>query len=179
MEDRSELETLEPGDGAEALRVDEQTEQRPGMDPDASSDTRIEPRFQEFREIPAPHEDTFWGKLKTTLRDGYHVAANKTDLYTRIGRKRIQIVGLKKRRERLLTQFGEMTYPNLTNDLWAQMPEDAGVKLLAEQIAQVDEEVNDLERAIAQLQEEQSKETDPEVAQAKQTESEVVQAEDK
>ncbi|NNE09856.1 MAG: hypothetical protein HKN20_14955 [Gemmatimonadetes bacterium] len=160
MEDRSEMQTVEPGDGPEALRVDENAEERPAGDEASSSDTRIEPRFQEFREIPAPREDTFWGKLKTTLRDGYHVAANKTDLYTRIGRKRLQIVGLKKRRERLMTQFGEMTYPNLTTELWDQMPEDAGVKLLAEQIAKVDEEVNDLERAIAELQEEASKETD-------------------
>lgn len=156
MEDRSELGTIEPDDGVDALRVDENAKEAVTVAGE-SSDTRIEPRFQQFREIPAPHEGTFWGKLKTTLRDGYHVAANKTDLYTRVGSKRIQIAGLKKRRERLMAQFGEMTYPNLETDLWEQMPEDSGVKLLAEQIAKVDGEVRDIERAIADLQDEQTK----------------------
>ena len=58
----------------------------------------------------SPTMDTLWDKVKQNLGEWYSAAYDKTDELARIGRKKIDIVGINREIEKHLSELGGRVY---------------------------------------------------------------------
>jgi len=53
---------------------------------------------------------SFWESVKIGFKDGIHVAAEKTEEITRVGRIKLDIIGLDRRIDSLYNELGKIVY---------------------------------------------------------------------
>jgi len=77
------------------------------------------------------------------IKEGITVVADKTDEYTKIGRLKVEILGVKRNIEKKFTELGGRVYHAVAVDKVANVGEDAQVKLLVSQIGNLEQKLND------------------------------------
>ena len=82
-----------------------------------------------------------WDKVRKGVVDGYHYAAEKTDMYSKIGNRRLHIVGINRKVDRAYSEMGERVYSLISGGRGVEILEDASIKELVERIRLADEEL--------------------------------------
>ncbi len=106
----------------------------------------------ESREVPLPSSDpTLWNKVTKGLKDSYVYAADKTDVYTRIGKRRLSIIGINRNIDRTFNEMGEKVYNLLAAGGGSTVESDLAVNELFEKIKQYEGELTAKEAEIEQI----------------------------
>lgn len=84
---------------------------------------------------------SLWENLKKGLLDGLQSATDRTSEYTKIGRIKIDILGLKKEIEEKLIELGGRVYHNITEKQIANCEGDLPIEQLIEQIKELEVEL--------------------------------------
>ncbi|MFH1679498.1 MAG: hypothetical protein ABIH26_02495 [Candidatus Eisenbacteria bacterium] len=99
-------------------------------------------------------EDSFWGKVRRGVVEGYQIAAEKTDVYARIASRKLHVVGITRRVERYHAEIGERVYGLITRDPETKVSEDSVVKELVARIRKAEEELTLKEAEIEEIRQE-------------------------
>lgn len=102
----------------------------------------------------SPTMDTLWDKVKQNLGEWYSAAYDKTDELARIGRKKIDIVGINREIEKHLSELGGRVYDMINKGKkGVAVTGDKGVvdiiartKELEEQLKLKEEEIESIRR---------------------------------
>jgi len=86
---------------------------------------------------------SLWENLKKGLLDGLHSASDKTSEYTKIGRIKIDVLGLKKEIEEKFIELGGRVYHNVAEENKKCIDDDLQIGQLILQIKELEKELND------------------------------------
>ena len=93
---------------------------------------------------------TFWINVKKRLQGGIQSATDKTSEYTKIGRIKIDILGIKKEIEERLIELGGRLYQLVSEEQSFEITKDKYLLQLIEQIKELEKELekydNELKR---------------------------------
>jgi len=104
------------------------------------------------REVPPPSSDpTLWTKVRDGLKEGYRYTADKTDIYARVGKRRLAIVGINRNIDRSYTELGEKVYNILAAEGGDAVEGDLAVNELFQKIKMLEGELTDKEADIEQI----------------------------
>ena len=84
---------------------------------------------------------TLWSNIKKGLMDGIHTATDKTSEYTKIGRIKIDILGVKKEIEEKLLELGGRLYDQVVEKDQYEIQSDKYIMQLIEQIKELENEL--------------------------------------
>ena len=84
---------------------------------------------------------TLWTTLKKGLMDGIHTATDKTSEYTKIGRIKIDILGVKKEIEEKLLELGGRLYDLVAEKENYDIKNDKYIIQLIEQVKELENEL--------------------------------------
>ena len=82
-----------------------------------------------------------WSNIKKGLMDGIHTATDKTSEYTKIGRIKIDILGVKKEIEEKLLELGGRLYDQVVEKENYDVQNDKYIMQLIEQIKELENEL--------------------------------------
>lgn len=110
------------------------------------------------REVPPPSSDpTLWSKVRKGLKESYVFAADKTDVYTRIGKRRLSIIGINRNIDRSFSELGEKVYNILAAGGGSTVESDLAVNELFEKIKAFEGELTAREAEIEHILQESKK----------------------
>lgn len=99
-------------------------------------------------------DPTIWEKVRRGVVEGYHFAADKTDLYARVASRRMSILGLNRKIDRSYAELGEKTYNLLAADGNAPVAADPAVREIVGRIRGSEEEMTLKEAEIEEIRQE-------------------------
>ena len=70
----------------------------------------------------------FWEGVKKSVKEGVSIAAEKTEEYTKIGKIKVEILGINRNIERTYTDLGKKVYALLTASKKTDVASDSKVK---------------------------------------------------
>ncbi len=100
---------------------------------------------------------SFWEDIKRTVKSGYHVAAEKTKEYTKIGKLEIDILNLKRAIDKSMNELGKKTYQIYKSGKKADISEDSNVKKIVKKIDDFYSEIAAKEKEIKGIKKEEGK----------------------
>ena len=99
--------------------------------------------------------DALWDKVKKNLREWYGTAYEKTDEIARIGKKKIEIMGINRAIEKKLSELGGRVYDLIAEQKESQgIGDDEKVKDLVENIKELEEQLKQKEKEIESIKNE-------------------------
>jgi hypothetical protein len=84
---------------------------------------------------------SLWSNIKKGLIDGIHMATDKTSEYTKIGRIKIDILGVKKDIEEKLLELGGRLYDQVVEKENFDIKSDKYIMQLIEQVKELENEL--------------------------------------
>jgi hypothetical protein len=84
---------------------------------------------------------SLWEHLKKGLMEGIQTATDKTSEYTKIGRIKIDVLGVKKEIEEKLQELGGRLYHLIVEDQSYDIKKDKHIMQLIEQVKELEEEL--------------------------------------
>lgn len=112
--------------------------------------------------------DNVWEKIKKGLKDGAALSMEKIELYTKVGKLKIEEFSAKRKIERNYVDIGERVYELITEDKKDDIANDIFVSNAIENIKSLKVEVEDIEKRVDEASQEESKpkasEVDPETS---------------
>lgn len=120
------------------------------------------PEDASWEEMEGAEDERFWKKVQKGVKGGVSFAAEKTDLYTKIGSRRIAIVGIHRRIDRAYTELGERVYALFSSGEEGGAAEDAEVKELVERIREAEADLAGKESEIEEIRQEFREKTEQE-----------------
>ncbi|MBN2425334.1 MAG: hypothetical protein JXR46_13695 [Calditrichaceae bacterium] len=103
---------------------------------------------------------TLWENLKKGLVDGLHTATDKTTEYTKIGRIKIDLLGLKKELEEKLVELGGRVYQAYDEKKEISLTSDMKIKQLLTRISELDQELKNYQKELKRIKENNGLEID-------------------
>jgi len=97
-------------EATEEERVDTTTETSQEAEPAEETTAGAEKREGKAEEEEERDEEGLWDKVRKGVVEGYQFAADKTDLYTKVGSRRLAIVGINRKIDRAYSDLGEKVY---------------------------------------------------------------------
>lgn len=116
---------------------------------------------------------SFWNNLKSSVKKGVTVAAEKTEEYGKVGRLKLDIVNLKKQADRSYRQIGEVVYTHIKSGGKSSISQNADVLKEVEALDEVLAEIRGKEDEIDTIHAEAEKKS-----QSRESESDTVPAEE-
>ncbi|MFH1278191.1 MAG: hypothetical protein ABIK65_07420 [Candidatus Eisenbacteria bacterium] len=107
-----------------------------------------------FSGDPYREDPGLWDKVRRGAVEGYHFAADKTDLYARVASRRMSILGLNRKIDHAYAELGEKTYNLLAADENAAVAADTAVRELVGRIRASEEEMTLKEAEIEEIRQE-------------------------
>ena len=108
--------------------------------------------------------DSVWEKIKKGLRDGAALSVEKIDQYTKIGKLKLEELGVKRKMERNYQDIGERVYDLVSSDKSEGMGADIAVTKAIENIKELKKELDVIQEKIDEINEEgKSSKSDEEV----------------
>jgi hypothetical protein len=101
---------------------------------------------------------TLFEDIRDGIRDGIELVVDKTEEYTKIGKIQIDILGTKRKIEKLFSELGGRTYELLTGSTKKSVNSDAEVKKLVEELKTLEAELDAKKDEIKVVKDEKSKE---------------------
>ncbi len=96
---------------------------------------------------------TLWEKLKKGFMEGIQTATDKTSEYTKIGRIKIDVLGLKKEIEEKFIELGGRTYHFVTEEKKYNLKGEKEIAQLIERIKELETELNSYEEELRRIRE--------------------------
>ncbi|MBN1825332.1 MAG: hypothetical protein JW958_03630 [Candidatus Eisenbacteria bacterium] len=112
------------------------------------------PEDASWEEMEGEGDKRFWGKVRKGVKEGYQYAAEKTDLYAKIGGRRLAIVGIHRKIDRAYTELGERVYALFAAGKGEGAAGDAEVKELVERIREAEADLASKESEIEEIRQE-------------------------
>jgi hypothetical protein len=94
---------------------------------------------------------SMWNDVKKTVKDGFVIATEKTEEYTKIAKVKVDILTKKRDLDKAYHDLGEITYTHLTSGEKASLAQDKGVKALLDTIKRCQNEITNKEAEIEQI----------------------------
>jgi len=99
----------------------------------------------------------FWNDLKKTLKDGFNVAAEKTEEYTKIGKIKVEILNIKRNIDKAYGDLGKEVFGLLSKGKDEGLSANAKVKEFLCKSKSMTKEINDKEALVEKIKEEHQK----------------------
>ncbi len=93
----------------------------------------------------------FWEKFRHGVTHSYHVAADKTDLYARVGKRRLKILSINRTIDRSFNELGEKTYNLIAAGSAGALEDDLAVGALIGRIKDLEGELTAQEAEIEKI----------------------------
>lgn len=93
----------------------------------------------------------FWTNVKNHLKGGLQSATNKTSEYTKIGRIKIDILGIKKEIEEKMVELGGRLYHLVSREQNYEIAKDKYILQLIEQIKELEAELEIYDKALRRI----------------------------
>ncbi len=94
---------------------------------------------------------SLWENLKKGLLDGLQSASDRTSEYTKIGRIKIDVLGLKKEIEEKFIELGGRVYHNITEKQLTNCDGDLQIEQLIEQIKELEIELQKYDQELTRI----------------------------
>jgi hypothetical protein len=95
--------------------------------------------------------ESFWDKLKTGIREGATVSAEKVELYSKIGKHKVEQFSLKKKIDKNYTDIGMRLYDLIKDGKGKTASEDIAVEGFIKNIDSSQVEIDELTEKIEEL----------------------------
>jgi len=96
---------------------------------------------------------SLWEKIKKGLLDGLQAATDMTTEYTRIGRIKIDVLGLEKEIEEKLIELGGRVYHNATEKNIFTIESDNEIQQLLAEVRKLEDELKTYEEELKRIRE--------------------------
>ncbi|MBN2410507.1 hypothetical protein JXQ31_02370 [candidate division KSB1 bacterium] len=96
--------------------------------------------------------------IKNGIRDGIELVVDKTEEYTKIGKLKVDILGIKRNIERLFSELGGQTYELLSKDKKVDISGDEEIKRLVEELKSQEEKLDAKKNEIKKVKEQKEHE---------------------
>ncbi|HGY54070.1 MAG TPA: hypothetical protein ENK44_00065 [Caldithrix abyssi] len=97
---------------------------------------------------------SLWENLKKGVLEGLQAASDKTSEYTRIGRIKIDVLGLKKEIEEKFVELGGRVYHNAIEKKIFSIEDDKEIQQLIEQLKDLEAELKAYDEELKRIKEE-------------------------
>ena len=101
---------------------------------------------------------TLFEDIRDGIRDGIELFVDKTEEYTKIGKLKVDILGIKRNIEKLFSELGGRTYELLSNDEKSDVAADSEVERLVQNLKEQEEKLDAKKNEIKIVKEEKEKE---------------------
>lgn len=96
---------------------------------------------------------TLFDDISKGIKEGITIVADKTDELTKIGRLKVEILGIKRNIEKKFTELGGRVYHAITVDKVANVGKEAEAKRLITEIRELEANLNDKNAEIEKVKE--------------------------
>ena len=117
-------------------------------------ESKDRPEDASWEEMDGREDDRFWKKVRKGVKEGVKYTAEKTDLYAKIGGRRLAIVGIHRKIDRAYTELGERVFALFASGKESGVVEDAEVKELVERIREAEADLARKESEIEEIRQE-------------------------
>lgn len=94
-----------------------------------------------------------WDEVKKVVKDGYVVAATKTEEYTKIGKIKFDILNIKRSIHKKFTEIGGKTHQLIIDDADVLVAADEDIKVLMADVLSLENEMKEKESIIDTIKE--------------------------
>lgn len=101
----------------------------------------------------------FWDSLLNTFKKGVSTVAKKTDEYTKIGKIKVDIIGLKRDLDKQRTELGSRVYQLIAEENSTKIAADAEVQELINKIKDLNERIDQKREELERVREEYAEKT--------------------
>jgi len=101
----------------------------------------------------------FWDDLTNLLKKGISTVAKKTDEYTKIGKIKVDIIGIKRDIDKKFNELGGKTYQLIVEENNSKVAANEEVKAIIETVKQLNQQLQEKKDELDRVREEYAKET--------------------
>ena len=101
---------------------------------------------------------TLWEDIRDGIRDGIELVVDKTEEYTKIGKIKMEIVGIKRNIEKHFSELGGRVYEIMKENKRKSVGADEEVKRLVEELIEMEKSLDEKKNEIIKIKEEKEKE---------------------
>lgn len=101
---------------------------------------------------------TLWEDVRDGIRDGIELVVDKTEEYTKIGKIKVDIIGLKRNIEKKFSELGGRTYEILKEQNRKSVGADVEVKRLVEELVELEKSLDEKKNEIVTIRDEKEQE---------------------
>lgn len=102
---------------------------------------------------------SFWDDLVNFFKKGVSTVAKKTDEYTKIGKIKVDIIGIKREVDKKLSDLGGRTYQLIVEENNTKIASNEDVKTILDNIKDLNQKLDDKKDELQQVREEYARET--------------------
>lgn len=102
---------------------------------------------------------SFWDDLANLFKKGISTVAKKTDEYTKIGKIKVDIIGIKREIDKKFSELGGRTYQLIVEENNTKVSSNEEVKIIIENINQLNQKLQENKAELQQVREEYARET--------------------
>ena len=101
---------------------------------------------------------SLWEDIRDGIRDGIELVVDKTEEYSKIGKIKVDIIGIKRNIEKGFSELGGRTYEILKESKKKNVGSDADVKRLVDELMELEKSLDEKKNEIINVKEEKEKE---------------------
>lgn len=102
---------------------------------------------------------SFWEDLSNLFKKGVSVIAKKTDEYTKIGKIKVDIIGIKRDIDKKFNELGGKTYQLIVEENNPKVATHDEVKTIIDSIKDLNQKLDEKKQELEQVREEYARET--------------------
>jgi len=102
---------------------------------------------------------SFWNDLANLFKKGVSVVAKKTDEYTKIGKIKVDIIGIKRDIDKRFNELGGKTYQLIVEENNTKIASDEEVKVIIDDIKNLNQNLEEKKEELKRVREEYARET--------------------
>jgi len=101
---------------------------------------------------------SLWEDIRDGIRDGIELVVDKTEEYSKIGKIKVDIIGIKRNIEKGFSELGGRTYEILKENKKKNVGSDEDVKRLVDELMELEKSLDEKKNEIIKVREEKEKE---------------------
>lgn len=101
---------------------------------------------------------SLWEDIRDGIRDGIELVVDKTEEYSKIGKIKVDIIGIKRNIEKGFSELGGRAYEILKENKKKNVGSDADVKRLVDELMELEKSLDEKKNEIIKVREEKEKE---------------------
>ena len=101
---------------------------------------------------------TLWEDIRDGIRDGIELVVDKTEEYSKIGKIKVDVIGLKRNIEKKFSELGGVSYEILKESSRKSVGADEKAKELVEELKELEKSLDEKKNEIVAIREEKEKE---------------------